>query len=76
MLEKVIDILADHTDYPKDKITADSDLVNELELNSFEVLSLVSEIEDEFDIEVQDEDIMKLQKVQDIVDYIQDHQAA
>ena len=75
MLEKVIDILADHTDYPKDKMTADSDLVADLELNSFEVLSLVSEIEDEFGIEVQDEDIMKLQKIGDIVTYIQEHQS-
>lgn len=74
MLEKVIDILAEHTDYPKEQITADSDLVNDLELNSFEVFSLVSEIEDEFGIQVQDEDIMKLAKVQDIVTYIEDHQ--
>ena len=75
MLEKVINILADHTNYPKDKMTADSDLVADLELNSFEVLSLVSEIEDEFGIEVQDEDIMKLQKIGDIVTYIQEHQS-
>lgn len=74
MLEKVIDILAEHTDYPKDRITADSDLVGDLALNSFEVFSLVSEVEDEFGIQVQDEDIMKLQKVQDIIDYIEAHQ--
>ncbi|MCI1722424.1 MAG: acyl carrier protein [Lachnospiraceae bacterium] len=74
MLERVIDILADHTDFPKEQITADTDLVSDLELNSFEVFSMVSEMEDEFGIEVQDEDIMKFQKVQDIVDYIEAHQ--
>lgn len=68
MLEKVIEILAKCTE---EKITPESSLVDDLGLSSFDIVSIVSEFEDEFDIEIADRDIRKLITVQDIIDYIE-----
>ena len=70
MLEKIAEILSKYT---KEEITAESTLVNDLGLSSFDIVSIVTAFEDEFDIEISDRDIRKLVSVSDIIEYIENN---
>lgn len=70
MLERIAEILSKYT---KEEITAESTLVNDLGLSSFDIVSIVTAFEDEFDIEISDRDIRKLVSVSDIIDYIENN---
>lgn len=70
MLEKIAEILSKYT---KEEITAESTLVNDLGLSSFDIVSIVTAFEDEFDIEISDRDIRTLVSVADIMDYIENN---
>ena len=71
MLEKVIDILSDFSLLEKEKITKDSGLVNDLGLNSLDVINVVVAFEEEFDIEIPDAKIKELVTVGDIEEYLE-----
>lgn len=70
MLERITEILSKYT---KEEITAESTLVNDLGLSSFDIVSIVTAFEDEFDIEISDRDIRKLVSVADIMEYIENN---
>ena len=55
------------------EITMDSVLIDDLGLSSLDVINLVAEFEDEFDIEVPDRIIPTLRTVKDIVDYLEEN---
>lgn len=69
MFEEVKEILLQFTD--TDDIRKDSALVADLGLSSLDLVSIVMEFEDKFDIEVEDKDIHKLLTVNDIIEYIE-----
>ena len=71
MFEQVKEILAKYVS-PDIEITENSTLTSDLGLSSFDLVEIVTDFEDEFDIEISDRDIRKLIKVQDIIDYITD----
>ena len=70
MLERIAEILSKYT---KEEITLEATLVNDLGLSSFDIVSIVTAFEDEFDIEISDRDIRKLVSVADIIDYIENN---
>ena len=53
------------------EITRDSALTDDLGLSSLDVINIVAEFEDEFDIEIPDRIIPTLRTVGDIVDYLE-----
>lgn len=71
MIKKVIDILADFTTLEKDMITEKTSLVTDLGLSSLDVINVVVAFEDEFDIEIPDQEIKELVTVGDIVEYLE-----
>ena len=70
-LEKVKAILADQFDVEEDKITADTDLQEDLGADSLDVVDLLMSIEDEFEVEVPDEEIENIKTVGSLVSYIE-----
>ena len=71
VLEKVKSILAEQFDVEEDKITADTDLQEDLGADSLDVVDLLMSIEDEFDVEVPDEEIENIKTVGALVSYIE-----
>ncbi len=69
MFEQIKSILSKFT---KEEITEKSSFTSDLGLSSFDVVSIVTAFEDEFDIEIPDRDIRKLVKVEDAINYIND----
>ena len=71
VLEKVKAILAEQFDVEEDKITADTDLQEDLGADSLDVVDLLMSIEDEFEVEVPDEEIENIKTVGSLVYYIE-----
>ena len=71
VLEKVKAILAEQFDVEEDKITADTDLQEDLGADSLDVVDLLMSIEDEFEVEVPDEEIEDIKTVGSLVSYIE-----
>ena len=71
VLEKVKAILAEQFDVEEDKITADTDLQEDLGADSLDVVALLMSIEDEFEVEVPDEEIENIKTVGSLVSYIE-----
>ena len=70
-MEKVKAILAEQFDVEEDKITADTDLQEDLGADSLDVVDLLMSIEDEFNVEVPDEEIENIKTVGALVSYIE-----
>lgn len=69
MFEKVKEILSEYAD--AEDIQPESSLTADLGLTSFDMVSLIMEFEETFDIEIMDKDIRKMITVGDIVEYIE-----
>lgn len=72
VFEKVKEIIAEQLDVDIDSITLDTSFINDLESDSLDIVELIMAIEEEFDIEVPDEEAEKISTVQDAVNYIED----
>lgn len=70
MEERVKSIIADYLGLKTEDIKLDMGLVEDLNINSYDIMSIVSLFEEEFNIEVPDTDIRLFQRVNDIVEYI------
>ena len=71
VLEKVKAILSEQFDVEEDSITPDTNLSEDLEADSQDVVDLLMYIEDEFEIEVPDEEIENIKTVDQLVKYIE-----
>ena len=52
MLQEIIDVLAQYTDVPSEQINETSSLIDDLELNSFDVMTIVADFEEQYDIHI------------------------
>ncbi|APZ95110.1 acyl carrier protein [Fuerstiella marisgermanici] len=68
--EKVIDIVSDQLDTPREDIAQSSSFVDDLKADSLDIVELVMALEDEFDIKIPDEDYDKIKTVGDVISYI------
>ena len=68
--DKLIDILAKHTQVDAANVNPDQHLKYDLGLDSLDVAEMVYEIEEEFGISISDESAEKIQKISDTVDFI------
>ena len=73
VFERIRQILAEQLDMEEDKITMESDIVEDLEADSLDVVDLVMTMEDEFGVEVPDDKIESFRTVGDIVRYVEDN---
>ncbi len=73
VLEKVKAILSEQFDVEEDSITADTSIADDLGADSLDVVDLLMSIEDEFEIEVPDEEIDNIKTVGELVRYIEDN---
>ncbi len=75
IFEKVRDLIADQLDIAdKDTITESSSITDDLGADSLDVVDLVMAIEDEFSVEIPEDEVENIKLVGDIVKYIEDKQ--
>lgn len=73
VFDKVKKLIAEQLDVEESEITLESSFQEDLDADSLDVVELIMAIEDEFDIEISDEEAEKISTVKDAVDYIQNH---
>ena len=73
VLEKIKVILAEQFDVEEDSLKLETDLQDDLGADSLDVVDLLMSIEDEFEIEIPDEEIENIRTVGDLVNYIESH---
>lgn len=70
VFEKVKKIIVDTLSCDEGQVTLDANLKDDLDADSLDAVELIMTAEDEFGIEIPDEDAMNIKTVKDIVDYI------
>ena len=73
VLEKLKAILSEQFDAKEDSITPETSIADDLGADSLDVVDLLMSIEDEFEIEIPDEEIDNIKTVGELVKYIEDH---
>ena len=71
VLEKVKAILSEQFDVEEDSITAETTLADDLGADSLDVVDLLMSIEDEFEVEIPDEEVENIKTVGALVEYIE-----
>ena len=73
VFDTVKTILAEQLDANEDDITLETSVIDDLGADSLDVVDIIMSLEEEFDLEVPDEDIETIKTVGDLVKYIEDH---
>ena len=70
--EKIIEIIIDQLGVDEKQVNPEASFIDDLGADSLDTVELVMALEEEFDIEIPDEDAEKIATVQNAVDYIKD----
>lgn len=73
MKEEIIKIIAKVAEVPEKSINENTNLLADLDLESLDLVTLISEIETKYELEIPDKEIKKIQTVGDIVNYLSKH---
>ena len=70
MLDKIKSIVADQLGVDESQVTEDASFVDDLGADSLDTVELIMAFEEEFDVEIPDEDAQKIKTVKDVIDYL------
>jgi len=71
----VISMVASRMGVDESQITEDTNFVNDLQADSLDMAELVIDMEEEFDVQISDEDAQQIQTVGQAISYIQEHKS-
>ena len=67
-------IIVEQLGVDEEEVTPTASFVEDLNADSLDLVELIMSLEEEFGMEISDEDVEKIQKVSDAVEYIEEHQ--
>lgn len=70
---KVKSIIVEELGVDADAVTPEASFVDDLGADSLDIVELIMELEEQFDLQIPDEEAEKIQTVQDAVNYIQEN---
>ena len=68
--DRIVEIIASQLGIEEDDVTAEASVIDDLGADSLDVVELVMALEEEFDLEIPDEEAEKITSVQNIFDYM------
>lgn len=75
MFKELKEMICEYVDIKPEEITENSRFIEDLGFTSYDFMSMVGELEDKYDIEVEERDVIQVKTVGDAVKYIQSLQA-
>ena len=76
VLAKIQEITADRLGVDESDVTSDASFREDLEADSLDLVELIMELEEQFGMEIPDEEAEKITTVEEAVDYVVEHQPA
>lgn len=73
VFERVQSIVAERLGIEEDKVTMDAEFIGDLNADSLDLVEVIMAMEQEFDLEIKDEDAENIRTVGDAVNYINEH---
>ena len=70
--KRVKEIIVEQLGVKPDEVTNEASFVDDLGADSLDTVELVMALEEEFDIEIPDEDAQKMKTISDVIDYLKD----
>ena len=70
LLKKIVSIVVDKLDVDENKVTEDAQFIEDLGADSLDTVELIMQFEEDFGLDIPDEDAEKIQSVKDALDYI------
>ena len=74
MIDKVIEFIRENQDLQDIEITGESQLVRDLGLSSFDLVEMCCQLEETFDIVINDDDMVSIVTINDLVGCLQKYQ--
>lgn len=71
MLEQLIKMICEFVEVDGEAVKEDSRFIEDLGFNSYDLMCLIGRVEEDFEIEVQEQDVVGLRTVREVLDYIQ-----
>ena len=73
ILDMVFDYYADECEVDRDEITMESNIIDDFDADSLDLVDIVMSVEDEFDVEVPEDAVEKMKTVGDVVKFIEEN---
>lgn len=73
--ERIKSIIVDQLGVSLEEVTPEASFIEDLGADSLDIVELIMALEEEYDMEIPDEDAEKIQAVQDVISYVQSKQA-
>ncbi|MEE0931315.1 MAG: phosphopantetheine-binding protein [Acutalibacteraceae bacterium] len=70
MTEKIKELITNYVEVSIEEINENSKFIEDLGFNSYDFMSFLGEVEDEFDVEIDEREAMKIHTVGEAVEYI------
>lgn len=71
MLEKLREVICNYVEVEPEQIQPESRFMEDLGFTSFDFMSMLGELEDEFDIEIDQQEVVNIRTIQEAVDYLE-----
>lgn len=69
--ERVKKVLVEQLDVSEDEVVPTASIIDDLKADSLDVVEIIMALEEEFDVEIPDDDAEKITTVQQIIDYVE-----
>lgn len=72
MRERILEIIADQVNRSVDELDPSMEFIDDLNLDSIELVELIMSVEDEFDIEIDEDRLEKVRSIGDVLDLLEE----
>lgn len=73
VFEKVKEVLVEELGCEEEEVKLEANIIDDLDADSLAVMQVVMALEEEYDMEIPEDEVMNLKTVKDVVDYIENN---